>query len=252
MLRSRLALRAFGLCTLVLGLTAFAAGTAQAETGATWRVNGAAIPGAGDLLPQLVVKEVENKSASISFTTAGGTSVLFLCTATEFDTGGVLISNGGVSTGNVSFKGCVTLLNEVASPKCTPHSPGKPAGEILSLQGRGLIALDKLPSGELTELVKVLPINAKGEVTKLFGNLEMGESCAIGELVNVETTELGEGVWGKDIGGNAGFLTESVTHLMVEALKKLLVLGRPAIVIGSTVVELSGAHKGLKWSGVPG
>lgn len=249
MARSELGLKVLALSALFLGLAAFATGVAQAETGAKWRVNGADV---GDLLPQLVVNEVENKTATIFFTTKGGTNVLILCTSTEFDTGGVLVSNGGVSTGNVGFKGCVTFLNEVISKNCTPHSPGKPLGEILSLQGKGLIALDKLPSGELTELIKVVPVNAKGEIVKLFGMLEMGELCAIGETVNVETTELGEGVWGKDIGGNAGFLTESVTHLMVEALSKLLVLGQPTKVLGSAIVELGGAHKGLKWSGVPG
>ncbi len=240
--------KALGLCALALSLMAFAGGIAQAETGAKWKVNGADV---GDLLPQLVVKEIENKTANIVFTTKGGTHVLILCTSTEFDTGGLLTSNGGVSTGNVGFKGCVTSLNGAISKNCTPHSPGKPLGEILSLQGKGLIALDKLASGELTELIKVVPVNAEGKIVKLFGMLEMGELCAIGETLNVETTELGEGVWGKDVGGNAGFLTESVTHLMVEALSKLLVLGQPTKVIGSAVVELGGVHTGLKWSGAP-
>jgi hypothetical protein len=266
MIRSKFGLKAFGLCALVLGLMEFAAGAAQAETGAKWLVNGKDV---GDLLPQLVVKEVENKTASISWSTKGGTKVLFLCTSTEFDTGGLLTSNGGVSTGNVSFKGCVTFLNGTPSPSCKPFSRGKPLGEILSLKGKGLIVLDKedkllllvMKEGKLeleevfdkiSELIKVFPLNASGEITKVFGMLSLGEECSIGEQVNVETTELGEGVWGKDIGGDAGFLTELVTHLMVEALQKLRVLGQPAIVLGSAIIELGGAHKGLKWSGVPG
>ena len=245
MIRSKLGV--VMLCSF-LGLSLLA-GVAQAETGAKWLVNGKDV---GDLLPQLVVKEVENGSATILWTTKGGTKVEFLCTSTQFDTGGVLASNGGSTAGNVSFNGCVTILNGKVSASCKPFSPGKPPGEILSLLGKGLITLDKLASGELAELVKVTPINAKGEVTQLFGMLQLGEECSIGEQVNVETTALGEGVWGKDAGGNAGFLSETVTHLMVEALSKLLVLGQPAKVLGSAIVELGGAHKGAKWSGVPG
>lgn len=249
MTRSRFVLEGLVLSGLLIGLAMFVGGTAHAETGAKWLVNGKDV---GDLLPGLTVKEIENKTGVISWSTKGGTKVQFLCTSTNFDTGGVLAANGGSTAGNVAFSGCVTLLNGVISSACKPSSPGKPLGEILSLLGKGLIVLDKLASGELTELIRVVPINAAGEVVQLFGKLQLGEECSIGEQVNVETTALGEGVWAKDVNGNTGFLTEQVTHLIVEALKKLRVLGQPAEVLGSTIVELAGAHAGMKWSGVPG
>lgn len=247
MIRSRLGLKALVLSGLVLGLMAFAA-SAQAETGAKWLVSGKDV---GSLEPQLVIKEIEGKSASLSFTTKGGTSVLILCTAAEFaGGGGKLIANGGISLGDVTFTGCVTLLNEVAAPKCIPHSEGQANGIILSEKGKGLIVLDKEESGT-SELVKITPENSKGETTKLFAVIQLGETCAIGESVNVESTALGEGLWIKDIGGNTGFLTQAATHLIVEGLKKLLALGQPATIVGSAVVELGGVHAGLLWSGDP-
>jgi hypothetical protein len=261
MVRSRLGLKALGLCALVLGLMAFASSAAQAETGATWRLNGANVPNGADLLPKLEILEIENNSASLSFTTGGGTGVLILCTAAKFVEGGILLAQGSISLGKVLFTGCVVLLNEKLAGACTAHSPtkGEKSGEILSERGTGLIVLDKvsLPEKEgkvevhTYDLVKLTPENAKSETTKLFGVIELGEECSIGESVNVESTTLGEGLWIKDINGNTGFLNEATTHLIVEGLNKLVALGQPATIIGSANVGLEGAHKTLTWSGKP-
>src|SRR5690242_12820910 len=62
MIRSRVGLKALGLCALVLGLTVFA-GTAQAETGAAWLIllgNKQEKKTAGELLATIGVKEVDN------------------------------------------------------------------------------------------------------------------------------------------------------------------------------------------------
>jgi hypothetical protein len=244
MIRSRLGLKALVLSGLVLGMMAFATSGAQAEELAKWRVSGADV---GALAPQLVIKEIENKSASLAFTTKGGTGVLILCTTAAFSEGGKLLGKGTISLGDITFNGCVVLLNEAPAANCKPHSPGKPVGEILTGKGKGLIMLDVG-----NDLVKITPETAAGAATKLFVTIELGELCAIGESVNVEATELGEGLWIKDIGGNAGFLAETTTHLIVEGLNKLLALGQPAKIIGSAIVELGGPHAGLKWSGVPG
>lgn len=251
MIRSSLWLKALGLGVLVLGLTAFAASIAQAEAGATWRVAGAAIPGANDLLPQLEIKELGARTASLSFTTGGGTAVLVLCTEANFDEGGKLIAEGTISLGRVLSKGCVTLLNEAVSPACKPHSPGKPLGEILSERFKGLIVLDTLPGGAVDNLVKLTPEDAAGNVSRRLAVIELGEECAIGEEFNVETTALGEGMWIRDCMGNASFTEEKVEHLIEEGLGKLLALGQPATILGSAQVRLSGAHLGLKWSGHP-
>jgi hypothetical protein len=256
MIRSRLGLKALVLSGLVLGLMAFSS-SAQAETGANWFVNGSAI--SSTLLPQLEISEIENNSASLAFTTKGGTGVLILCGVAKFDEGGQLTSNGGISLGMILFTGCKVLLNEVAAPKCEAHSPGKAAGSILSEKGEGLIVLDKeVIEGKevISNLVKITPkvLNAEKKVvsSKLFAVIELGASCAIGESVNVEATALGEGLWIKDCKGSTSFTTEAVTHLVEEGLNKLLALGQPAKIIGSANVVLSGAaHKGLKWSGKP-
>lgn len=240
MIRSRLGLKALVLSGLFLGLMAFGAGSAQAEAGAKWLVNKVDV---GSLAPQLVIKEIENSTASLAFTTKGGTNVLILCTTAAFGgtNGGKLIASGGISLGDVTFTGCTTLLNEAAAPKCVPHSPGKVGGTVLSENGTGLIVLDKV--GETNfELVKITP-----DVGTVFAKIELGESCAIGELVEVA----GE-LWIKDQGGNAGALAEAKEHLILEALNKLTALGQPAKIIGSAVVELGGVHKGLTWSGIPG
>lgn len=252
MIRSGLGFKALMLSAFVLGLMALTTSAAQAELLAKWRVNGADV---GALAPQLEIKEIENKTASLAFTTKGGTSVLILCTATKFDEGGKLIAQGGISLGRVLSTGCVVLLNHVSAPNCKPKTTGKAVGELLTLKFKSLIVLDKLANGDLTELVKVTPEDALGNVSRVFVHIELGDLCAIGEEILVETSSLGEGLWIKDIGGNAGFLTESVTHLAVEAdapLHKLLALGQPASIVGSAVVELCCGHAGLKWSGVPG
>ncbi len=232
-------LKALSLCVFTLGLMMFSASGAQAETGAQWRVNGADV---GSLAPQLEIKEIENKSGSLSFVTKGGTAVLVLCTSMKFDEGGKLIANGGISLGRVLFAGCSTLLNEVAAPKCRPHSPDKPetSGEILTLKFTGLIVLDKVEAQSF-DLVKFTP-----DETKAFAHILFGETCAIGEEILVE----GE-MWVRDGGGNAGFLTEAVTHLAFEALNKLIAFGQPAKLVGSAVVGLSGVHQNLTWSGRP-
>ncbi len=248
MIRSSLGLEALVLSGLVLCTMAFSATAAHAEKEAKWFVNGTAVN--DTLLPKLGLA-LENNTASLSFTTKGGTGVLILCTAAEFDEGGELALEGTLTLGRILFKGCVVLLNEVAAPKCTPHSPGKPTGEILSERGKGLIVLDK-EAAATTDLVKITPENVKGETTKLFAVIELGETCAIGESVNVESTVLGEGLWIRDGGGNPGFTTEAVTHLIAEGLNKLLALGQPAKIIGSANVTLkSVGHVELPWSGKP-
>ena len=191
MLRSRLGLKVLGLCALVLGLMAFGAAGAQAEVGAHWNVIEASgklvqIPGANDLLPQMEVKEIENNTGELLFTTAAGTKVALLCTTVKFDEGGLLQANGGISLGRVLFTGCITKLNGVTSAACKPKSGGAPSGSILTEKFKGLIVLDKLVAVTLTTYVKITPEDDKGKTSKLFLKMELGEECAIGEFVNVE------------------------------------------------------------------
>ena len=78
MLRSRLGLKVLGLCALVLGLMAFVASGAQAEPTSHWNVAGKSVTGAEE--KQLEIKELENNTITLEFTTLGGTLVKLLCT----------------------------------------------------------------------------------------------------------------------------------------------------------------------------
>jgi hypothetical protein len=233
MIRSRLGLKALVLSGLVLGMMAFATSAAQAEVGAKWQVKGADV---GSLAPQLVIEKLENETASLFFKTAGGVEVEILCKAASFDEGGKLIANGTISLGRILFTSCVTLLNKVLSTKCKPKTAGKALGEILSEKATGLIVLDVG-----NNLVKLTP-----DVGTKFAEIELGETCAIGEAVPV-TGEL----FIKDCKGNASFIAEEKTHLIEEGLTKLLALGQPAKLIGSAVLALGGVHVGALWSGKP-
>ncbi len=236
-----------GLGILVLGLAAFVVG-AQAETGARWRVSGADV---GTLEPKLKVTELDNTTTSLSFTTKSGTAVLVRCSLAEVAEGGKLLGSGTISLGRVLFQGCNVLLNEVVTIKCEAKSPGLPNGQILTQRATGLIVLDTLPGGAVAELVKFTPEDLKGQVSKLLAIIELGTGCSIGESINVETTELGEGFWVKDSAGNAGFLTEETIHLFLEGLNKILAMGRPATMTSGVKLGLEGMHAGLNWSGLP-
>jgi hypothetical protein len=256
MVRSRLGLKVLGLCALALGLMAFASSAAQAELNAHWNIvkaNGELlqIVLGSTLLPHLEIKELENNTGTLLFTTKAGTKVGILCLAAKFDEGGLLIAHGGISLGRVLFTHCLTSLNGVLSPACQAHSTGKPAFEILTEKAKGLIVLDKLASGEVDELVKLTP-----DEGLTFAKIEMGEECAIGTLVEVKAKADGEGLWITDCGPepNKSFLEEKVEHLIEESptLKGLIALGVPATIDGSAIVRLAGEHLGLKWGGTPG
>jgi len=255
MVRSRLGLKVLGLCALALGLMAFVASAAQAEPTAHWNVAGKSVTGAEEF--QAEIKEIENKSATLEFKTAGGTLVKILCTAAKFGgtTGGKLIKEGGINTGDVTFTGCKTELNSKPSAACEPHSKGQPAQTILSETGKGLITLDKVGEN-VEEYTKIVPTGTA------FAIIEMSEECSIGTKVDVKPKSVGEGLWIKDCKGNGkadepgkpgsgtpGFLHEEATHLIEEALKGLIALGQPAVIEGSAVIGIS---TGAIWSGTPG
>jgi hypothetical protein len=269
MVRSRLGLKALGLCALLLGLMAFASSAAQAEPGSTWSVLNLKtptpelflIPGANDLLPHVSIA-LENNTAELLFTTKSGTKVAFLCTSGDFDEGGLLIAEGGISLGRILFKGCVTKLNGVISAACKPSGGGTAAksGEILTEKGKGLITLDEVKLTvegkeviDKEEYVKITPEDKESKPSKVFAKIELGAECAIGELVIVEAKTLGEGLWLKDCPNgstsNARALEYSVEHLIEQALSTLLALGQPATIDGSGWAKLTGPHLGFPFRG---
>jgi hypothetical protein len=259
MARSRL--KALGLCALVLGLMAFASSAAQAETGAHWNIIKAnselvQVNETNKLFAQVEIREIENNTATLLFTTKAGTKVGILCTTAKFDEGGLLQASGGVSLGRMLFTGCIVFLNGVRVEACEAHTTGKAKGEILTLKIKGLIVLDVV-GGVTQDYVKFTPDEGNA-----FAHIELGVECAIGELVLVEAKSAGEGFWIKDCGkvsgtgaceeSNKSFLEEKPEHLITESLHGLIALGQPATIDGSAFVRLSGEHALLQWGGTPG
>jgi hypothetical protein len=263
MIRSRLGLKVLGLCALALGLMAFVASAAQAEELAHWNIINAKselvqVNETNKLFAQLEINKIENETATLLFTTAGGTKVGILCKTAKFDEGGLLQAHGGISLGRILFEGCVVLLNEKLSPGCQAHTTGQANGKILTEKGKGLIVLDVV-GGVTEDYTKIVPDPVEGKESLTFAKIEMGEECSIGELVEVKAKADGEGLWIKDCAAEGKtskerFLEESKEHLIEESLHGLVALGQPATIDGSALVRLAitGEHNGLKWGGTPG
>lgn len=242
MIRSRLGLKVLGLCALALGLMAFVASAAQAELTAHWNVAGSPVTGANSF--QLEIREIENSTATLLFTTKGGTKVGILCQKAKFDEGGKLIKEGTLSLGRVLFEKCVVFLNEKLSSACEAHTTGQAVGNVLTEKATGLIVLDVV-GGQTEDYVKITPDSGT-----LLAPIEMGPECAIGTLVKVEGI-----LWIKDCPtGNKTsterFLTEDVSHLIEESLHGMTALGQPATIDGSAFVQLPGGT--TNFSGTPG
>ncbi len=247
MASSRLRWRVVGLCVSVLGLTAVAGGTAQAEPLAAWNIGKAngelvQVNETNKLFAQLEIKEIESGTATLLFTTKGGTKVGILCAAAKFDEGGKLIAEGGISLSRMLLTGCVTSLNGTISTSCKPKTTGKALGELLTEKFKGLAVIDKVGT-ETEDYVKFTP-----DESRTFAKIELGEECAIGTLVKVETKAEGESFWLKDSGGNVSFGEEKVEHLFEESLHGIIALGQPAVIDGSILVKLAGEHLGLRFS----
>ena len=124
MVRSRLGLKVLGLCALALGLMAFVTSVAQAEVTRTGKSQETAVTGTEE--KPLEIKEIENKTGTLEFTTKGGTLVKILCTAAKFDEGGKLIKEGGISLGRILVHGVLRPeLNSATRRRCEAHSTGK-------------------------------------------------------------------------------------------------------------------------------
>lgn len=226
--------KVIGLCVIAaLSLMAFAA-LAKAEATSNWRVNGSNVN--TTLLPEAQIKEIENKTASLLFTTIGGTKVEILCTTAKL-TNAKLKTTGSTTEISAKVEGCITKLNGTTSPNCKPKSTGEPSGTIKSLNVLGLVILQS---------AGVPVVQLKSETGTLFSTLELGELCAIGESV-----PLGGVLNLKDCKGSLA--TELVDHLYEPGPgTSLTALGQPATLDTSVVIALAGSHAGLKWSAVAG
>lgn len=252
MVRSKLGLKALGLSVMVLGLMAFATGgVAQAETGASWTYinsKGELLAFSESLLPEVAAK-LEGTSASLDFTTGGGTKVKFRCTAFALTGSPKLLLNGSISNGAATFTGCETFLNESekASAACLPKTKGAAADEIKTNTAHGLLVLHKLANGTLHHVVLLIPLVTDPKTGEpLAATLELGEECSIGSSVPITGHLV---LW--DCPPFTG-LEHLVEHLIEEfpGLRLLKALGKPATVLGTALARLINAHAGLKWAGL--
>lgn len=247
MSRPRFTLDALGFCALILGLVAVLAGPAQAEVGAKWAVvnsKGELVEvKSGGLLPTIRLTEVESGEKILSKIV--GIKIEKKCKGYEL-LGAKLEAEGKVSSGaKVRFTECVLLLNGVVSSACTPHTPGQPAGTLESTAANVLLVLHKLEGGTLDPIIRITP--SAGET---FMTVETGPECAVGEKIPV----IGK-ITMKDSQNELG--VEKVTHLVEEGpLTEAWLISKTAehklTFDGSATGELSGEHKGLKFSGTPG
>jgi len=235
-MRSRLGIRAIGLCLALAGLMAVGASSAQAEAGAFWLVKGVKVT---TLLPELAASLEGNHGVILA--EMGGVGIHFLCTGVAFVAGNHLLAEGGL-LGKVQFSGCKILKLKVLNGAtevlggCTV-----PGGTIETTTGKGLIRL----SGGSPNLV----IEPNEGTT--FATISVGEECAFGEKISM-SGKIGV----KDC--KEAFLTDQVEHLVEEnaASTELYLNGNKAnkaTIDGSVNVKLAGvAHTGLTWAGHAG
>jgi hypothetical protein len=248
MIRSRRGFKILCRLGIVAGLVIFATNVAQAENGSTWEVKTAGgtvvgIPGTNDLLPLVQIKSLENNSASLLYTTAGGVNVEILCQTAELLENVRMTANGGLSLGKALFHGCITKLNGTLSVACEPFV-GANNGLIESKKATALIILHLTGVGTNVEpLLKITP-----DTGTEFASINVGGGCSLlSPIVVSGSLALKDPV---------GLGTLSVDHLFQQgALTTLTASGRAATLDGSFLLKMVGAaplgHEGLQWQGLP-
>ncbi|MDX6608947.1 MAG: hypothetical protein QOF85_872 [Solirubrobacterales bacterium] len=270
MARSRLGLKALGLCALVFGLIVVAAGTVQAEATSKWvlvkpsiELLTVGVPN-DTLLPEVQISEIEELKDEkdpgkhlVLLTKSGTNTITLLCSAAELEnaagTGPPKLLLEGSILGRAKFTGCIFKINGTTQSVCKPHSKGSAEGTILTERVKGLIVLHELAGGIKDATVLLQPEDKEGKTITTFVTVILGvegaSECAVGELLSVG----GELILAD---GQGTFTTEQATHLIEEfkGLQKLWAFksDNPASIDGSVVVELVGEHKGLNWAGIPG
>jgi hypothetical protein len=245
MIRSRLGLKALGMCALVLGLMAVWAGAAQAEeTGGKWGY----IDGAGALKtfegvlaePTVGGKMEIGTVGILHAKVLGGTSLLYECKSLTVAEGN--LKAGGEVLGKLVFHECETFLNGVLSKNCNPNAGGTKAGLIITNKIKAVMLLHKLASGEVDKILVASPDEANND----FAFVESTEACSIGQKVLIG---------GKFAIQDAEPTTHLVNHLIKEfaPLTHLFVISdtveHAANILGSAEAFLTGAHVGFKWAG---
>jgi len=219
--------RLIGLLALALGVMAFGATAAQAETGAFWEVNGAKLTGTQEV-------QAKNDTAhSTLLTKVGFSKVEILCGPIKFVKG---VLSGTGATGKIHYGECTTKLNEKLAENCTPKSPGAALGLIETNALKGLLKL----TAAKEDVLELSP-----ETGTAFATLELGKLCAIGEKFDITGK-----VTLKDCQGEG--LINKKEHLFEEGPESALLFGGNAAKIdGSAWGFLEGTNVGGTFSGHP-
>jgi hypothetical protein len=246
MLRSRLGLKACGLCVMLVGMFAFT-GVAQASTGALWRIGGAQAKG-GEIV------EAESEATGITLLTElGGKFIHIKCPNLKL-VGAQLVEPNGGFTGRIDLSGCKFFFLQtsggtlVEAKVCEPRAEGV-NGLIVTNSITGLIVLHQPSGGSKEGVLEVKPTAAGGLLTTIpLGAPEPNNECAFGEKLKIA------GVFFlKDCEGK--FSAELVKHLVEElkALTKLTINEgtKAATIDGSALLFLSSPNTGKLWAGLP-
>ncbi len=251
MIRSKLGLKALGMCALVLGLMAVWAGAAQAEeTGGSWTYleKGTAVLKTFEGLlaePEIDGKiEKDGTGAPIPVVLHAealeGTKVLYECKAFTVSNGSKLKPNG-IVLGRLTFEECDTFLNGVLSKPCVPKE-GKVTTNLIKAQ----MLLHKLAGGTIDKIL-IAEGETEGGGAANFATIESTATCALGIKVPVG---------GKFAIEPLNPTTHEVEHLIKEfaPLTHLWILSdtpeHASRILGSAWAFLEGADAGLKFAGL--
>jgi hypothetical protein len=254
MIRSRLGLKALGMCALVLGLMAVWAGAAQAEEpGGTWTYLEIVKEKneKGETIELKILKTFEGALAEPEIggevDTVGvlhsealeGSSILYECKKFSTVAGSKLKANG-VALGKLLFSECEAFIKGKLEKACEPKE-GKVTTNLIKAQ----MLLHKLADGTKDKILIAEP-----DETTQFAFIESTASCALGIKVPVG------GKFAIQTGTQAEATEHKVKHLIKEfaPLTALWILTNTAEhkanILGSAWAFLTGAHVGLEFAGL--
>src|SRR4051812_26402517 len=180
--RSRLGLKAFGLCALVAGLMAIAgADVAQAEVGAAWNWETPVthVKGTFSNTLEAEVKVEVEPGAPMALLVEGLPEIV--CQTAALTEGGKLTTNGSITSGRIQFSNCLTYANgsglKTRLPSCDLIG-----GQLITEKIHGLIKLHELKAtGEKDDTILLLP--DAGEILAVF---RLNEECSTGEEIIIK------------------------------------------------------------------
>jgi len=237
-MRSRLGLKALGLCALLVGVMAITASAAQAE--GEWDVGGKKLSTYSPALEPEVAGKLENKMGTL-LTNVNGLNIGVLCTAGTL-TGVKLKAGDKTSNGFVTFTGCnvweVSGSTFVKELSCTVKTVGQANGTVQSEEGYGLVELHE-DGSTVTLIIPLKEVEGK----PLFGTIEFG-ACALPEEMPV---------YGKlDVKDceNKATVSQPIHLIEEHSLSALYAINtkHPVTLDGSAEVFLTGAHAGQSWA----